>query len=82
VWLCSRNDAIGNVAVVIASGLVFLFHSGVPDLVVAGVMTALFLNSAYQIITQSWGEWRRARTDGGHEGHDHAGHDHSGHDHH
>ena len=71
VWLCSRNDAIGNVAVVIASGLVFLLNSGVPDLVVAGVMTALFLNSAYQIITQSWGEWRHARTGGAHKGHDH-----------
>jgi Co/Zn/Cd efflux system component len=75
VWLCSRNDAIGNVAVVIASGLVFLLNSGVPDLVVAGVMTALFLNSAYQIITQSWGEWRHARTDAGHAGHEHH-HDH------
>lgn len=68
VWLCSRNDAIGNVAVVIAAGFVFLFNSGAPDLIVAGVMTALFLNSAFQILTQSWAEWRHA---GEHAGHDH-----------
>ena len=58
VWLCSRNDAIGNVAVVIAAGLVALLGNGVPDLIVAGVMAALFLSSASQIFRQSWGEWR------------------------
>ena len=75
VWLCSRNDAIGNVAVVIASFFVLLLNSGVPDLIVAGVMAALFLTSATQILRQSWGEWREART-GSHrlddDHHDHA----------
>ncbi|MBK8082592.1 MAG: cation transporter [Devosia sp.] len=70
VWLCSRNDAIGNVAVVVAAGLVALFHSGAPDLIVAGVMAALFLSSAWQILRQAWGEWRHA---GAHDG---AGHPH------
>lgn len=60
VWLCSRNDAIGNVAVVIAAGFVFFLNSGVPDLIVAGVMSALFLSSATQILVQSAKEWRRA----------------------
>ena len=45
VWLCSRNDAIGNVAVMIAAGLVALLDSGVPDLIVAGLMAVLFLSS-------------------------------------
>lgn len=72
VWLCSRNDAIGNVAVVIAAGLVLWFNSGLPDLVVAGVMAALFLTSATQILRQSWSEWR----------HERAGHDHSDDAHH
>ncbi|MGN6486907.1 MAG: cation transporter [Devosia sp.] len=79
VWLCSRNDAIGNVAVVIASGLVVLFNSGAPDLIVAGVMAALFLSSAWQILRQSFGEWREAR-EGGHR-HDHHDHDHHDHAH-
>ncbi len=77
VWLCSRNDAIGNVAVVIASGFVVLFNSGAPDLIVAGVMAALFLSSAWQILRQSRGEWREAQEGGhSHDGHDDHGHDH------
>ena len=66
VWLCSRNDAIGNVAVVVAAVLVALLGNGAPDLIVAGVMAALFLNSAFQILRQSWAEWRHAREHPGH----------------
>jgi len=68
VWLCSRNDAIGNVAVVVAAGLVVLFNSGAPDLIVAGVMAALFLSSAWQILRQALREWGHT---GAHDGHDH-----------
>ena len=60
VWLCSRNDAIGNVAVVGAAGLVALSGSGWPDLIVAAVMASLFLNSAVQIVRQAAGELRPA----------------------
>jgi Co/Zn/Cd efflux system component len=66
VWLCSRNDAIGNVAVVIAAGLVFVLNSGAPDLIVAGVMSALFLSSASQILVQSYKEWQHAKEHPGH----------------
>lgn len=66
VWLCSRNDAIGNVAVVAAAGFVAILGNGVPDLVVAGVMAALFLNSSAQILHQSWQEWRHAKEHPGH----------------
>jgi Co/Zn/Cd efflux system component len=62
VWLCSRNDAIGNIAVVVAALLVLVLHSGIPDLAVAGVMAALFLSSAFQILTQSYAEWRHTRS--------------------
>jgi Co/Zn/Cd efflux system component len=75
VWLCSRNDAIGNVAVMIAAGLVALLDNGVPDLIVAGVMAALFLSSSYQILTQSWREWQHVRQLG-EPPHDHQ-HDHN-----
>lgn len=61
VWLCSRNDAIGNVAVVVAAGFVAILGSGIPDLIVAGIMAALFLNSSAQILQQSWQEWRHAK---------------------
>lgn len=53
VWLCSRNDAIGNVAVIIAALGVWGTSSGWPDLAVATLMAGLFLWSAVQIITQA-----------------------------
>ncbi|WP_028467399.1 cation transporter [Nisaea sp.] len=58
VWLCSRNDAIGNVAVVIAAGGVWYTGTGWPDLAVAGVMAGLFCWSSFQIIRQGLGEMR------------------------
>ncbi len=53
VWLCSRNDAIGNVAVMGAAVLVAMTHSHWPDLIVALAMSGLFLSSAVQIIARA-----------------------------
>lgn len=50
VWLFSRNDAIGNAAVVVAAGLVALTGTPWPDLVVAVVIAGLFLQSSWSII--------------------------------
>ncbi|TRD22818.1 cation transporter [Palleronia caenipelagi] len=58
VWLCSRNDAIGNVAVMLAALGVWGTASAVPDLVVATVMAGLFLSSALQILRQAMAERR------------------------
>lgn len=58
VWLCSRNDAIGNVAVMLAAVGVFGTGSGWPDVVVAFLMASLFINSAIKIIRQSRNELR------------------------
>ena len=58
VWLCSRNDAIGNIAVMMAALGVWVTHSGWPDLVVAGIMAGLFVSSAVQIVAQALKEWR------------------------
>lgn len=58
VWLCSRNDAIGNVAVMIAALGVWGTATGWPDLIVAGIMASLFLNSAYLITRQALTERR------------------------
>ncbi|MCO4843147.1 MAG: cation transporter [Yoonia sp.] len=60
VWLCSRNDAIGNVAVIGAAGAVALTQTAWPDLIVAGLMATLFLSSARQII------WQALQERGGH----------------
>ena len=58
VWLCSRNDAIGNVAVIGAAALVAVTASPWPDLVVASLMAGLFLKSSVTIIRQSLTELR------------------------
>ena len=50
VWLFSRNDAIGNLMVVVAAGLVVWTHTAWPDLVVAVLVGGLFLQSALSII--------------------------------
>lgn len=60
VWLCSRNDAIGNVAVMIAALGVWGSASAWPDLTVAGVMALVFLTSATQILQQAWVERQQA----------------------
>ena len=57
VWLCSRNDAIGNVAVMVAALGVLETATGWPDLMVAGIMAALFLYSAAQVLRQGWSEF-------------------------
>jgi len=59
VWLCSRNDAIGNIAVVVAAGGVWATSTAWPDLVVAGIMASLFLWSATQIVRQALQEMSR-----------------------
>ncbi len=59
-WLCSRNDAIGNVAVILAAAGVWGSATGWPDVAVAGGMALLFLSSAWQIIRRALGELRAA----------------------
>ncbi len=58
VWLCSRNDAIGNVAVMFAALGVWGTATGWPDLIVATIMAGLFLSSAFQIVRQALAERR------------------------
>ena len=58
VWLCSRNDAIGNVAVMFAALGVWGTATVWPDLIVAAVMAGLFLYSAFQIVRQALEERR------------------------
>jgi len=61
VWLCSRNDAIGNVVVVVAALGVWGSSSAWPDLAVAALMAGIFLNSSVQILRQAWGEYRQGK---------------------
>ena len=58
VWLCSRNDAIANIAVIIAASGVWASGSGWPDLAVGGIIAALALSSSFVVIRQARGELR------------------------
>jgi Co/Zn/Cd efflux system component len=60
VWLCSRNDAVGNVAVMVAAAGVWQTATAWPDLIVASIMAGLFLWSSTQILQQGWSEYRQA----------------------
>lgn len=59
VWICSRNDAIGNVAVVAAAAGVLGTGSALPDLAVAMILAALGLSGGWQIIRQARGELKQ-----------------------
>jgi Co/Zn/Cd efflux system component len=58
VWLCSRNDAIGNVVVMVAALGVWRTLTAWPDLAVAALMAGIFLSSSVQILRQAWVEYR------------------------
>ncbi|WP_016745013.1 cation transporter [Rhizorhabdus wittichii] len=56
VWICSRNDAIGNVAVVAAAFGVFGTGTAWPDLIVAVILAGLGVSGGWQIMRQARGE--------------------------
>ncbi|WP_395400851.1 hypothetical protein ACHMW6_24965 [Pseudoduganella sp. UC29_106] len=60
VWLCTRNDAIGNVAVMLAAVGVFGTGSGWPDLAVAAVMGLLGVTAGYTVVRHALAEIRHA----------------------
>jgi Co/Zn/Cd efflux system component len=59
VWACSRNDAIGNVVVMIAALGVWGASTAWPDLAVAALMAGVFCTSSVQILRQAWAEHRQ-----------------------
>ncbi len=79
VWLCTRNDAIGNLAVLAAALGVFGTGSAWPDLLVASIMATLALRAGWQVLGQARAELREPvsgqsqplQHQHGHEGHGH-----------
>ncbi|AQS89632.1 cobalt transporter [Gluconobacter albidus] len=64
VWICSRNDAIGNLAVLLAALGVFGTGTGWPDIIVAFIMGGLGLYGGTQIVRHALAEGSRVRTEG------------------
>jgi Co/Zn/Cd efflux system component len=58
VWICSRNDALGNLAVLLAALGVFGTGTGWPDFIVAAFMAALGIGGGWQIVRQAAAELR------------------------
>lgn len=73
VWLCTRNDAIGNVLVMIAAAGVFGTNSGWPDWIVAATMGALALSASLSVIRRARAEIyeRTPQAAHAHQGHRH-----------
>jgi Co/Zn/Cd efflux system component len=71
VWLCSRNDAIGNLAVFAAALGVFGTGSAWPDLAVASLMATLALHGGWTVLRQAQGELQEDNTNGVQNGHVH-----------
>ncbi len=74
VWLCTRNDAIGNIAVMLAAAGVFGTGSGWPDWLVAALMGTLALGASASVLRHAQAELVDLRSSAetqGHEGHSH-----------
>jgi Co/Zn/Cd efflux system component len=57
-WICTRNDVLGNLAVLAAAAGVFGTGKGWPDIIVASIMAALALQGAAAVVRQAIGELR------------------------
>lgn len=60
VWICSRNDAIGNLAVLAAAAGVFGTGTGWPDVIVAAIMASLSISGGWQIVRHARADLREA----------------------
>ena len=61
VWLCSRNDVAGNLAVLLAASGVFATGTAWPDLLVAALMATLYLTATAQVVRHALAELREHR---------------------
>lgn len=59
VWLCSRNDLVNNIGVIIAAGLVSWTRSPWPDLVIGALVAVLFLRTAAHVLSGAWTDWQQ-----------------------
>jgi cation diffusion facilitator family transporter len=62
VWLFSRNDAFGNILVIVAAGFVFWTSTSWPDLIAAGIIASLFLQSSWSIIKDARNDLKKSES--------------------
>jgi Co/Zn/Cd efflux system component len=61
-WICTRNDVLGNIAVLLAAVGVFGTGAGWPDVIVAAIMAGLALQGAYMVVSRAGVELRSSTT--------------------
>jgi cation diffusion facilitator family transporter len=61
-WLCSRNDIIANVAVLLATVGVRLMNSAWPDIVVGATIAGLFLRSSFTVLSESFAQLQKLKS--------------------
>ncbi len=62
-WLCSRNDILANISVLLAAAGVKFLNSGWPDIVVGLAIAGLFLKSAFTVLKDSFEELHKLRSE-------------------
>ncbi|MBB5210956.1 cation transporter [Microbulbifer hydrolyticus] len=59
VWLCSRNDVIGNIGVILSGALVLWLDARWPDLLIASAVALIFLHTSYVVLRDAFRAWRQ-----------------------
>jgi Co/Zn/Cd efflux system component len=59
VWLCSRNDIVSNLGVILAAGAVAWTGRAWPDYLVGGAVALLFLHTSVSVLRTAWKQWRK-----------------------
>jgi cation diffusion facilitator family transporter len=62
-WLCSRNDIIANLSVLLAAAGVRIFDAGWPDILVGVAIAGLFLRSALTVLQESFAEMQKLKAE-------------------
>jgi cation diffusion facilitator family transporter len=62
-WLCSRNDILANLSVLIAAAGVKVFDSSWPDILIGAAIAVLFLRSAYTVLHESVAELHKLKSE-------------------
>jgi cation diffusion facilitator family transporter len=61
VYECSRNDIATNLSVILAAVGVWLFNSGLPDIIIGGLLAVLLLNSSARVIKEALSEMAQSK---------------------
>jgi len=61
-WLCSRNDILANISVLAAAAAVKVFDASWPDILIGAGIAALFLRSAFTVLSESFAELQKLKS--------------------